>query len=120
MSREVFEKAKRAYDSATRSYWAQRDSGGIVPLDMDTAEDAEESYKGVKFKCVTPAAQIVLGAWQKCKAELDAAAADIQRQAGDMECPVCPRKKGDGLLPPPEQDSRLPPERDDFPSEAAP
>lgn len=110
--REVFDRAKRVYEAATASYWAQRDTGGIVPLDMSLAEDAEEHAKGVRFKCTTPAARIVLGAWQKAKAELDAAAQTLRREAGDDECPVCPQRKGLVSIPPRghEPDRRLPPE----------
>lgn len=111
--REVFDRAKRVYESATASYWAQRDTGGIVALDMSLAEDAEEHSKGVRFKCTTPAARIILGAWQKAKAELDAAAYDLQREAGNAECPTCPRKKPERALSAvPMPDTRLPPEAD--------
>lgn len=110
-AQEVFDRAKRVYESATASYWAQRDGGGIVPLDMSLAEDAEEHAKGVRFKCVTPAARIILGAWQKAKAELDAAQNELRRQAGDTECPVCPVRKGLWSVPDrePSPDKRLPP-----------
>ena len=115
-TREVFDRAKRVYESATASYWAQRDNGGIAPLDMSLAEDAEEHAKGVRFKCTTPAARIVLGSWQKAKAELDAASNDIRREAGDLECPVCPVRNVRVPVPPrPTVDRRLPPEADEAP-----
>jgi hypothetical protein len=111
-TKDVFDRAKRVYESATASYWAQRDIGGIVPLDMSLAADAEEHAKGVRFKCETPAARIVMGAWQKAKAELDAASNDIRREAGDATCPVCPRREGLVSIPArePLPDTRLPPE----------
>lgn len=114
-TREVFDRAKRVYESATASYWVQRDNGGIAPLDMALAEDAEEHSKGVRFKCTTPAARIVLGAWQKAKAELDAASNDLRREAGDNECSVCPVRNVRVPLPPrpAPPDRRLPPEPDD-------
>jgi hypothetical protein len=114
-TREVFDRAKRVYESATASYWVQRDNGGIAPLDMSLSEDAEEHAKGVRFKCTTPAARIVLGAWQKAKAELDAASDAIRLEAGDNECRVCPVGKGLRSIPPrdPEPDRRLPREAED-------
>jgi len=114
-TREVFDRAKRVYESATAAYWAQRDNGGIVALDLSLSEDAEEHSKGVRFKCTTPAARVVLGAWQKAKAELDAASTDLRREAGDNECPVCPVRNVRVPLPPshPMQDRRLPPEADE-------
>ncbi len=114
-TREVFDRAKRVYESATASYWVQRDNGGIAPLDMSLSEDAEEHAKGVRFKCTTPAARIVLGAWQKAKSELDAASNNLRREAGDDECPTCPVRNVRVPIPArePTQDRRLPPEAED-------
>lgn len=110
MSNEVLEKARRAYDIATRMYWIQRRNGGIVPLDPSIPKDSDDLAAGAKFKTTTPAAATALGVWQKCKAELDAAQWNQQRALGNEECPVCPKRE----LPPwPEQDRRLPPEKDD-------
>ena len=115
-TQEFFDRAKRVYESATASYWVQRDNGGIAPLDMSLSEDAEEHAKGVRFKCTTPAARIVLGAWQKAKAELDAASNDLRREAGDNECPVCPVRNIRVPLPRPgpSTDRRLPPEPEEM------
>lgn len=99
--------AKRAYDIATRVYWAQRDAGGIVALDPDDIDEREEIAKGRKFKPATPAGRIAFGNWQKCKAELDAAHNVHRMESGDTECPVCP--KGDEKIAATYTDNRLPP-----------
>lgn len=105
----VLEEAKRAYAIAIRVYWAQRDSGGIVALDPDDVDEREEIAKGRKFKPVTPAGRIAFGNWQKCKAELDAAHHNRQRELGDTECPICPRPEAEREAPS-LGDTRLPPE----------
>ena len=104
----VLAEAKRAYEIATRVYWAQRDSGGIVALDPEDIDDREEIGKGRKFKPVTPAGKIAFGNWQKCKAELDAAHNNRQFELGSKDCPVC----GPDVKPalPAIPDSRLPQE----------
>jgi hypothetical protein len=111
MSTDVMQAARRAYDIATRGWHEQRANGGIERLDPSIPEDSDELSKGAKYKATTPAAKTVLGVWQKCKAELDAAAANHRRSLGDESCPTCPKKDEKWIAP--EPDRRLPPERDD-------
>ena len=116
-AQEVLQAARVKYDRATASYWQQRDNGGITELDPLDPDESDDIAAGAKFKARTPAGATVLGAWQRCKAELDAAAANLRRERGDRSCPVCPGEH-DGLRAVPAdpvvaEDRRLPPERDD-------
>ncbi len=108
---EILAAARRKYDIATAAWRNQREIGGIVPLDPLIPRDNEDLAAGANYKCTTPAAVMVLGVWQKCNAELNAAAATVRSERGNRECPVCP------LAPWAKQestpDSRLPPERDE-------
>jgi len=94
-AQEVLTDAQKAYDIATTAWYRERDAGGIVKLDPNVQADSDEIHRGARYKTTTPAGAMVLGVWQKCKAELDAAAAN---------------RKGELALRP---DSRLPPERDE-------
>lgn len=118
MSNDVLAAARRAYDIATASWNEQRRIGGIARLDRDIPEDSDELSKGARYKCTTPAAAMVMGVWEKCKAELDAAAANRRRDLGDESCPTCPEKDSlartaERIMALAEPDKRLPPEHDD-------
>lgn len=108
----VLQEARRKYDIATESWREQRALGGIAPLDRSIPEDNEELSKGAKYKCTTPAAAMVMGIWQRCNAELNAAAENERRRGGDESCPTCDRPEPMGR-PEAVEDSRLPPERED-------
>lgn len=105
----VLAEARRKYEIATRVYWSQRDSGGIVAMDPEDVDDREEIAKGRRFKAVTPAGAVAFGNWQKCKAEFDAANYNRQFELGKTECPSCPKKDGSEPASP-QPDRRLPPE----------
>lgn len=96
--------AREAYRIATDAYHRQRDAGGIVELDRTDPRDEENLRTGQRWKCVTPAGRMALGHWQKAKAELDAAAESVKREAPNFNEPH---------RAPPVPDRRLPPERDD-------
>lgn len=116
MSDGVLTSARRAYDTATSNWYRQREIGGIVPLDQEIPRDSDDLAAGAKYKAATPAGATVLGVWQKCKAELDAAAAIVRLSRGDVSCPSCP-KPPPGFEAP--RNDRLPPERDDDEAGAA-
>lgn len=108
--------ARAKYDRATAAYWQQRDNGGITALDPMDPDESDEIAAGAKFKARTPVGVTVLGVWQRCKAELDAAAAILRRERGDTSCPTCPKGEKREIAPAPggSVDSRLPVERDDM------
>lgn len=108
----VLQEARRKYDIATSLWREQRAIGGIVPLDREIPEDNDALAAGAKYKCATPAAVTALGVWQKCKAELDAAAVNNRRAAGDESCSMCPRPPR-SVAAVSADDTRLPPERDE-------
>ncbi len=111
---EVLYQVRRRYDIATAKYWEQRRNGGIRELDPDDPDESDALAAGAKFRPTTPAAAVVLGVWQRCKAELDAAAANLAREQGKTDCPVCDRAVPMGEQPAQfEPDPRLPPERDE-------
>lgn len=90
-AQEVLADARDRYDRATQAFRSQKDLGAIVPLDRSIPEEDDEYAKGVRLRCVDGMARAVFAEWQKCKADLDAAAANLQRERGDMSCPVCDR-----------------------------
>lgn len=102
---EVLAKARNKYELATEALHTQRDLGNIVRLDRSVPEEDDEYAKGVRWRCLNGTAATVMGVWQKCKAELDAAAANAEREAG--------RTAHQRTEAPAIQDSRLPRERDD-------
>lgn len=118
MSTEVLQEARTRYDRATAAYMVERRSGGIIELDPLDPDDSDDIAAGAKWKARTPVAGTVMAAWQRCKAELDAAASNVRRERGDLTCPTCPGRVPMGAPPseaPPQgvADRRLPPERDD-------
>lgn len=118
MSTEVLQEARRKYDLATAQWLKYRDLNEIMPLDPGDKDESDEIAKGRKYKCLSPAAAMAMGVWQKRKAELDHAAANLRRERGDLSCATCDdrearaAKEMDGVVPTP--DRRLPPERDDL------
>lgn len=108
--------ARRKFEIATAKYWEQRRNGGIRELDPGDPQESDDIAAGAKYKATTPAAAMVLGVWQKCKAELDQAAANDARERGRTECAICPGPRPMGPAPAadegPMPDPRLPPERD--------
>jgi len=118
MNTDVLQQARAKYDRATAAYWQQRDSGGITALDPLDPDESDEIAAGAKFKARTPVGVTVLGVWQRCKAELDAAAANVRRDRGDKSCPTCAKDERGPALPAREPglgvaDRRLPVERDE-------
>jgi hypothetical protein len=118
MSTEVLQQARVRYDRATAAYMAERRSGGITELDPLDPDESDEIAAGAKWKARTPVAATVMGFWQRCKAELDAAAANVRRDRGDKSCPTCAKDERGPALPAREPaagvaDRRLPPERDE-------
>ncbi|HVZ89594.1 MAG TPA: hypothetical protein VHG72_21715 [Polyangia bacterium] len=86
----VLEAARRKYHIATDAFRAQRELGDITELDPAIPEDSDELAKGVKLKCLTPVARVVMGIWQRNNAELQAAAANVAWERGKKTCPICP------------------------------
>jgi hypothetical protein len=82
-------------------------------------EESDEIAKGRKYRTTSPVAATVMLVWQKCKAELDHAAANHRRELGDTTCATCPAGERGGVAPAPAAlpDPRLPPERDDMDAE---
>jgi hypothetical protein len=118
MSTEVLQQARARYDRATAAYMEQRRSGGITELDPLDPDESDDIAAGAKWKARNPIAATVMSAWQRCKAELDAAAANVRRERGDKSCPTCKDRVPMGAketVPAPAgyTDSRLPPERDE-------
>jgi hypothetical protein len=114
-AREDLRRAQIAYDAAVRRWYAARDAGGLVQED-----DEHERAAGVRWRAVDAIGRTALGAFQLAKANLDAAASRLQREAGDESCPECdrvprpfPGSTPDLRLVEIEQDRRLPPERDE-------
>jgi len=106
--------ARSAYEIAEKSYWVERDRGGIVELDRTVPAEQDAWHAGKRWKTVTDDGRRAMGHWQKAKAELDAANADVMRERGFAGCPTCPAHEA-GPPPPrePTPDPRLPPERDE-------
>lgn len=119
MSTEVLQQARAKYDRATAAYMVERRNGGITELDPLDPDESDDIAAGAKWKARTPIAATVMSAWQRCKAELDAAAANVRRDRGDKSCPVCKDRVPMGEPPAVEApamgvaDRRLPPERDE-------
>lgn len=118
MSTEVLQQARAKYDRATAAYMVERRNGGITELDPMDPDESDDIAAGAKWKARNPMAATVMAAWQRCKAELDAAAANVRRDRGDKSCPVCKDRVPMGVVEPAPApkayvDSRLPPERDE-------
>jgi hypothetical protein len=107
--------ARSNYEIAEKAYWVERDRGGIVELDRTVPAEQDAWHAGQRWKCVSPEGFVAMGKWQKAKAELDAANAEVMRERGYRGCPTCPGHEASA--PPPVResmpDSRLPVERDE-------
>jgi hypothetical protein len=102
---EVLHAAKNVYARATEKYFDARRSGDIV-------EDPDPT-SGRRWMPATPRGGMILGIWQKAKAELDAAADNRRRELGQAACSTCDHTEARmSRLPTAEQlaDMRLPPE----------
>lgn len=118
MSTEVLQQARAKYDRATAAYMVERRNGGITELDPMDPDESDDKAAGAKFKARNPVGAAVLGTWQRAKAELDHAAANVRRERGDKSCPVCKDRvpmgpKEPDAAPKAYVDSRLPVERDE-------
>lgn len=114
-AQEVLQQARAKYDRATHAFREQKHNGGITELDPMDPGESDDLAAGARLKARTPVGVTVFGVWQKCKAELDAAANNVRREQGQAGCPTCPGKApmGEREMPVPMPDSRLPRERDE-------
>jgi len=85
----VMREAILAYENAMTAWWLQRESGGIVRVD---SEDPDRVL-GVRYKAATIDGGRALMAFQKARAELNAAVANRRRELGDMTCRPCAGKE---------------------------
>jgi len=84
----VMREAILAYENAVTAWHVQRETGGIVPAPAGHDRDI-----GVRYVAATFEGGRVLVAFQKARAELNAAVANRRRELGDTTCRPCAGKE---------------------------
>jgi hypothetical protein len=108
-------RCRAVYEACVSAWYRARSEGHIVE-----ETDSHERSAGVRWRATGPEGKTALSAFQFAKSNLDHISERVQREAGNEECPTCPKKDSlarmqDRLSALAAPDSRLPIEHDEEP-----